>query len=296
MGVIKVLIALIIIAGAAYFGYNYYSQNSAPQYGPIDAAAQASQFVPDLRFANSRVSYFINSNCNADRRTQLELALRVISSSAPALSFYPASEANADILMGCSKDSYEQEPNVFTAGEGGPTSYLNLSYYPLIKRGKVLLYQKSDCTYPVVEIHELLHVLGFAHVNNKTNIMFPYAVCTAKMDPQISEIIQKLYSVEPLAELSFGNASATVSGGYMTLYLEVTNQGLKIADNVNVMLYADNSQLDPIEMGTIEMGQTQTVKIKNIKLPQNNVKTISLVIEYPEKEFNKNNNALKLTI
>jgi hypothetical protein len=296
MGVLKFLLIAIVLAAAGYFGYNYYNQNMTPDYRTIEAPVEASQFVQNLRFTESRISYFINSNCEADRKSKMELALKIISDSAPAISFYSSDESSADILIGCSKDSYEQEKNVFAAGEGGPTSYLSSNYYPIIKRGKVLLYQKSDCQYPVVEIHELLHVFGFAHVNNKTNIMFPYAICTAKMDPVVSAMLQELYSKPSLPELLFANSSAVKSRSYLNFNVEISNQGLKPAKDIIMDVYADGTKLESMDVGNISLGETQHIKISNMLLPSSSVSTIEFTIIYSGEEFDKANNRVVLSV
>jgi hypothetical protein len=297
MGVIRTLfngilfiILLGLIATGVFFGYQYYLQNLPSNYGYVNASIDVSQFAHYLRFEDSQISYFINSNCNAERTARMLEAFKILADSVPEISFYASNEKKANILVGCSKDSYQQEENIFIAGEGGPTAYLNLSYYPLIKKGKVILYQKSECEYPVVELHELLHVLGFNHVNNKTNIMFPYAVCEARLDSETIKILSEIYSIEPVAELYFVNASAKAFNGYLNISISITNQGLKGAEKLNILLIADTEELEPIDMDAINPGETQMLGVSNIRLSKREISVLEIRINYTGKEFDKANN------
>lgn len=291
MGIIRGLLIVLILVALGFVGYNFYQQqaNVNQLYQNVNAPSEATQFLKNLRFNTNRISYFISSDCTLDRTNKFKQALGILTSETNILEFYSASEANADILVGCSKNAYEQEKNVFAAGEGGPTAYLNLSYYPYIRKGKVILYEKSECTYPVVEMHELLHVFGFAHINNKTSIMYPYGGCNHQLDSTIIEMLKKLYAIEPLAELLFTNLKASKSGKLLELELEITNQGLQDAKNVNISIYADNIMLEPIEIGDLEIGVTQTLKMTNIALPNNEISEIKLAIIY-DREYDKTNN------
>ena len=132
----------------------------------IDARGEVVQFIPNLRFPSEKISYYINPNCESKKSQQITRALDIISSETKMIIFYSANEQVAQILIGCSKESYEKEKNSFIAGEGGPTKFINSTLYPIILRGKVILYEESDCDYPVTELHELIHVFGFDHINN----------------------------------------------------------------------------------------------------------------------------------
>lgn len=291
MGIIRGLLIVIILIALGTAGFFYYQQQAATNqlYQEVNAPSQATQFAKNLRFDTNNISYFISKDCSVERKNKLEQALEILSNQTKILNFYSAEQASAEILVGCSKNSYEEQKNVFAAGEGGPTAYINLSYYPLIKRGKVILYEKSDCSYPVVELHELLHVLGFAHINNKTSVMYPYGGCNHKLDQSIIEILKRIYLVQPLPELLFSGANATKEGKFIILEMEVTNQGLKDASNISVDIYADNKKLDPVDLGNIEIGVTENIKIPNLSLPSDKTSEIKLEIVYG-LELDKSNN------
>ena len=79
----------------------------------------------------------------------------------------------------------EQDDDLFIAGEGGPTSITNTSLYNVILKGKILLYKKSECEEPIVELHELLHVFGFDHSQDPNNIMFNLSSCNQEISQDI---------------------------------------------------------------------------------------------------------------
>ena len=39
--------------------------------------------------------------------------------------------------------------------------------FKTIEKGKIALFKESKCEYPVVELHEISHVFGFDHIDNK---------------------------------------------------------------------------------------------------------------------------------
>jgi hypothetical protein len=67
----------------------------------------------------------------------------------------------------------------------------------IIKNGAITFYAHRNCgTFPDVEIHEILHILGFAHVDNQTSIMYPLSlVCDRdSIDSKIVEEIIDTYN------------------------------------------------------------------------------------------------------
>jgi hypothetical protein len=292
MGWIKTIIILCIILSLGYLAYIYYPQLNdfigSTNYPEVSENPRIGQFEKNLRFENSNISYFINSNCDSSRRSRIIFAFDYLARKSQVLSFYQTTEEKADVVVGCSKESYQTEKNVFAAGEGGPTAYIQLKNYSLIKRGKIILYERPECDYPVVEMHELLHVLGFAHVNNKSSIMYPYANCKVMVDSDIITILQEIYSQEPLADLSFDNISAIKNNIYLNISFTVANYGLKVAKGINVKIKEIPSE--NIDMGELGQGEAREISIGNMRLTSASISELTLNIDYAEKEFDKENN------
>lgn len=126
--------------------------------------------------------------------------------------------------------------------------------------------------------------------------MFPYAMCEARLDSGIAEVLKQIYSVEPATELYFVNASAKAFNGYLNISVAITNQGLLNAEKFNLDLYADGNKLEPVEIDPIEVGQTSMLKVSNIKLPRKAISLLEMDINYLEKEFDKANNKISIRL
>ncbi len=67
----------------------------------------------------------------------------------------------------------------------------------IIKKGIITFYPHRNCgTWPDVEIHEILHALGFVHTDDKTSIMYPISlICDRdKIDEWIIKDLIETYS------------------------------------------------------------------------------------------------------
>lgn len=67
----------------------------------------------------------------------------------------------------------------------------------IIKHGTITFYEHRNCgTFPDVEIHEILHILGFVHVDDQKSIMYPLSlVCDRdSIDKQILDEIIEIYN------------------------------------------------------------------------------------------------------
>jgi hypothetical protein len=304
------IIFVVLLLAAGFFLYKYYPRAAEVlniQVGNIgidipakqvNASSELKQFVPNMRFNHNSISYFISSNCDSEKQQRFTQALDIIHSEVGIISFYQTGNQEiSDIELSCSQESLQTEKNVFVAGEGGPTKYINLSIYSVILKGNVVLYQKSQCGYPITELHELFHVSGFDHINNKSLIMYPYVDCKQIIPPELIKKLKELYSQEPLAELYFVNASAVKSGIYLNFSVEIRNEGL--IDANNIFLDVNNEEgntLKSFNLDNIGFGSGQTFTVSYLKLNSPNVRNIEFIIRTEQKEFSKENNVLKASI
>ncbi|MEK6885369.1 MAG: matrixin family metalloprotease [Nanoarchaeota archaeon] len=314
MGLLKILINgifIVCIIGAVFFTAIFIYGSLFPEstvfnlkeYNPfaskdkaVNASGEVVQFEPNLRFNHNDISYYINPTCPESKKSKFENALFLLSDKTKIITFYTTNEEDADILVGCSKESYEQETNVFVAGEGGPTEYITSKFYPVIKKGKVLLYEEDKCDYPITELHELFHVFGFDHINDSKMIMYPYIDCQQIINPEVIEELVRIYSVKPAAELYFDNVSAVRTGMYLNFAASVRNEGLITAKAVMLELYADNEKVSVFNLETIEFGTGVTYTAQNVKLPNNNVQNVEFKIVTITDELDKNNNVIELGV
>jgi len=295
------LVNLIFYAGyLAYISWPRASETMHSDYNSkidlVKLSANITQFSPNMRFNHNNLSYFI-LECDGEKISRLKEAFSIIENETKIIKFYQTNdEDNADIHVGCSKNAFETEKNVFVAGEGGPTKFLNLSLYPAILQGKIILYEESSCDYPITELHEIFHVFGFEHVNDSLKIMYPYVNCRQRIDPELINMLIELYSIEPLAELYFKNVSVVKTGIYLNFSVQINNEGLVNAKNVSLEVYDENKKIDSFDLKEIKFGSGETFWVGNLMLNSINTQKIILKIVSNSREYNNGNNVIELKI
>lgn len=261
-----------------------------------NVSEKLEMFYPNMRFASNSLSFGFAGECTPNKKERVYEAFEIISNETKILSFKETLD-NPIITIFCSEVEKETTENTYVAGEGGPEKLLNSTLYPLIGGGRVYLYGTkggSDCEYPVVEIHELMHVFGFNHITNKSSILYPYLDCDQRFDAEIISELIRLYSIEPKAELKIKNATASKSGIYLNFNIEIENIGLIDAKNSVLEIQTnENSIIDEFELDDIEPGTTQTLKVQNLKLPSRNTNEIVIEIKTSTEEFYIDNNFLE---
>jgi hypothetical protein len=307
LAVLNFFLIFVIIILLGFLGYLIYlnfpraTEEFAVQYQnnlSIDKniPSNIQQFEEGMRFNHNELTYFI-LDCSENKINKLKEAFSIIESGTGIITFRETtSQENADIDVGCSERAFEEEKNSFVAGEGGPTKWLNLSLYPVILKGKIILYRDSECNYPVVELHELLHVFGFEHVSDESKLMYPYVDCKQKIDEETLSIIKRLYSIEPKAELYFQNVSVYKTGIYLNFSAKVINGGLIDARNVSLEIYSDGEKIDEFSLKDIEVGSSQILNVGNMKTSSLKAKIIELRIISETEEFDLTNNRIEASV
>lgn len=306
--ILKFIFLIALLAALAYLSYFVYLNypRAAQTFNtgsynpglnaPVNASNEVTQFYPNMRFNHNKITYFI-LDCDTTKTARLSRAFNIIETDTGIISFYKTdNEEEADIHVGCSANAFEKEKNTFIAGEGGPTSFIDLKPYPIIIKGKVMLYKEESCDYPITELHELFHVFGFDHINRSKTIMYPYVDCEQRIDPEMINLLKTLYSVEPKAELYFTNLSAVKKGIYLDYDLQVNNDGLIMAKNVKLEIYSGNQLIESSPLKDLDYGTGQHTWVKNMKLPSLNVNKLTFKITTDTSEFNTQNNIIEVAI
>jgi hypothetical protein len=259
----------------------------------------AKMFYPNMRFNHANITYYIEPSCS-QKRTQIMIkAFSILENKTQHLTFFPKPKEKADILVGCSQDYITEGENTFRAGEGGPTRFINTTLYYVIAKGKVLLYKEEQCDYPVVELHELLHVFGFDHSENPQDIMYNYSGCNQRINNEVIETLNSLYSKEILPDLYFTEINATKRGRYLDLKTIIRNRGLKDAQETDLVIFSQNNELiKKFVINKTEFGTGRILYAKNIMLPSRSTDKIKFSIDSKNniKEYYENNNEIILTI
>lgn len=190
----------IIIVGTLFFIFFYIGARNAQVTANVildeennGVTLEIKQSIPDLKFNHNNISYAIEEHCDSAQIQKLRLAFNIISNETPLL-FYETKTLPTDIIVLCSSlNDSSKNSDVSKVAEGGPTLFAEKE----ILEGKIILYNNSNsinCSKPLAEIHEILHVLGFIHTLKEKSIMYPIINCQQEIDSEIKNKLVELYS------------------------------------------------------------------------------------------------------
>jgi len=258
----------------------------------INVSNQLSMFMNNMRFDTNNISYsFVD--CNEEVVSRMKQAFQIVSDETQAVYFYEHSLPK--IVIYCSEQKSEKREATYVAGEGGPNKVILLDLYPLIVDGKIYLYQqgkRDTCEYPIVEMHELMHVFGFDHINKTNEILYPYVKCEQRLTEDIVNELKRLYSENPKADLTLQNLTVITHGIYLDFNLTILNRGLINSQNVSLIITNPEKTIYFTPIGDLPPGISQIITAKNIltkstSLNQIKFKTTTNTEEY----FYENNEA-----
>ncbi|PIZ81655.1 hypothetical protein COX98_03130 [Candidatus Pacearchaeota archaeon CG_4_10_14_0_2_um_filter_30_11] len=284
---------------ALFFGYWFlpfnevqFGANKNPEFN-VGNLSNNIQFYPNMRFSSSEISYKIEPSCSLQKKSEMISAFDFMQN-VTVLKFYPVEE-NEEITISCEEESKTTENGMFIAGEGGPVKISSGENFDVIFSGKILLLRESSCERPNVEIHELLHVLGFDHSENRNNIMYPISKCSQTIGNEIKDKIDTLYSFPELSDLKLENVSASMSGRYLNVNLSIKNIGLKDSADGKLKIYGDDELIKEMNIKEIKIGYGLSIFLSNIWVSKRDIKNLNIAISTPESELSLANNQLILT-
>jgi hypothetical protein len=205
----------------------------------------------------------------------------------------------ADVVIGWQKDLGESGIYV-TAGTGSPQAYdtglFNLSesaditLVPIKLRKKYRIWTACDQT----EAHELGHILGLYHAEDKQDLMYEHGLCGQSIKPAAVSTLDELYRIRPLPELSFKEASVSLDGAGLHVSFTVANRGLVASPETTVLLKADGKPVESYELERIEPGNM--LIFEDVLVEVENAGQISLTIDPEEKieEMGRQDNVIVL--
>lgn len=314
--VLSILLILLLVVFIAYLSYLFYINiPRAPQNLDFEisnnetfnnVATEVSQFYPNMKFNHNNISYKINLDCDIVKKQRMINAFDIVSENVNMISFYEVIDESetADIEITCTQDDKSLpgiEPNegknYFIAGEGGAREIIQTGKFNVITNGTVLLFKypenSLDCNYPNIEIHELMHVFGFNHTEDKNSIMNPYLVsCKQRLDISLINELKRLYSIKNLPDLYFESIKAVKKGRYLDFNLTIKNSGLIDANNVTFSIFDNNKLVETSEAVDIKYGAGIIIRMVNLKLINLNSKQIIFKIDNDNhiEELDKSNN------
>ncbi len=311
-GQILLTIILIVLLGTFLFLAYMLYQNlpgepksliaafEQPELETGNLSYEVKQFYPNMKFNHNSISYKINSDCDSEKRARMIAAFNELEDKVSAISFYESN--NPDIEVSCSAEEGDSVGrDFFIAGEGGAKEIIQTKRYNVITNGVVLLYDNPSnaiqCSWPNLELHELLHVFGFEHSSDENSLMYPYLEsCSQKLDESIIQDLEELYSQENLADLYFAHVKAIKKGIYLDFNVTVRNSGVIDAEGVVLSVYDDKERIEDFDLRDISFGGGMNFQVFNIKLKNRNSDNIEIVIDPLNaiKELDEGNNVAKL--
>lgn len=156
-----------------------------------------------LHFTILPISYSFDkeNQCYGIKLNQVRESFDILEKETNGIMIFNESKYDGDINISC---MLYEDIEGGSAGIGGSEFYEGERK---ILKGFVELYEIGedyvDCeSYPNTALHEILHVLGFDHINNKESIMYPgddeYALdekeYCQKIDKKIVECLKNIYS------------------------------------------------------------------------------------------------------
>lgn len=311
MKIINVLLILILLL-AGFYGYfflnNYILKEKEFNFLEINkkievnASSELVQFSKNMRFAKNNLSYHFLGVCEDNKKERMKKAFDILKKEVEVIDFFEIDKKEADILIFCSEEvkKLEEEENSikFIAGEGGPRKFINLTPYSLILQGDIYLYssqKRKECESPLVELHELLHVFGYDHINDNGSILYPYLIsCEQKLKENIINDLKKLYSEEAKAEIILSNVSATKKGLYLNFEIEIKNEGLIEAKNVVLLVYANKEEVKKFDIGILKEGSSKILNVTNLYLSKLKIEEIAFKVNSDTEEYFYDNNIIIL--
>jgi len=250
------------------------------------------QFYPNMRFADSRISYRIY-DCTLQKTEDMKRAFKIVSDKT-VLDFYPVN-FDEEISVHCDSQNKIEE-GLFIAGEGGPVNITKTDSFNVISKGRILLIKDFKCNIPNVAIHELLHVLGFDHSANQKNIMYNVSKCGQSIGDDIPYLINYLYSFSSSPDISFGKVTAVMHGKYLNVEIEVKNNGLAESDQTQIKIYADDKIVKSIDLEPLGIGYGKKIMLTNIWITKVSVDKLKFVIDPKSEELDTSNNLVVLEL
>ncbi|MBX4211999.1 matrixin family metalloprotease [Candidatus Pacearchaeota archaeon] len=294
-----VFIFLFIALGAGLYVLWLYLPGEAIPYAPVtqvmsNNGAKGLQFYPNMRYRDSTITYYIEPACDESKSRSAAASFDILSQRT-VLNFIPSSQ-NPEIRILCSQIAPgSKEQGHFVAGEGGPSEIINTSSYSVIFTGKVALYRSEKCDTPHIALHEILHALGFDHIQDPHSVMYPITSCDQELDQSIVDEINRLYSIPSKADLGIEHVNANTTGRYLNFDITLGNFGLKDASGVKLSVSAGDNLVREFDLYELPIGTRKFLNVENVRI-QKDAPVITFSLSSSDGEISYGNNNVTLSL
>lgn len=294
------LIVLFIIVYFLYMNIPGEAENLEVRIAERDGSVEigeVKQFYSNMRFNHRTISYDIEDECSGEQVVRMIRAFDEIEKWVSALRFQEV-EFGGDVEVICSEEKVNvgSGKKYFIAGEGGAKEIIESGESYVIVEGIIYLFDNKKsikCDYPNVEVHEILHVLGFDHSDDKRSIMYPFLTsCSQKLDEGLIDELNRIYALPNLPDLLFEDFNAVKRGRYLDFNLTMKNFGVVDADNIVLTILDNGDVIDIREIESIGFGAGITLRTQNLRLKRRNPESIKFIIDIDDEieELNEGNN------
>lgn len=292
------VILLIVMCGLFIFSFSILLDNFPRQSVDYDSyianvtvdakSASVAQFYPNMRYSDKEITYSIDEACSDRKKFHIYNALKILENET-ILRFTEIEEGEIKYL--CAETVQESEyNNHYVAGEGGPTGIINTTLFSVILSGQVSLYREDKCDKPQIALHETLHALGFDHVNNEGDIMYPITSCNQEMKPDMIRAINYIYDIRNAPDLGIEYVKANQTGKFLNFYITIVNYGLEDSDGASLEIFAQGEPLREFELGKIRMGTKKFLNVQNMKLDESQIDVVKFVLNLDQDDLYEDNN------
>jgi|GEM_PF-791622 predicted Zn-dependent protease len=259
---------------------------------PFNYSLQLSHplIAENARWAKMPIKVFIDTSCSKSKVESIKEAMRIWEEVTNYLIKFEVVEKDYQVMIKCS-NFLEESEGYSTIGEAKPI-LIYTGYFHLIENASIVfLKRRISCVRPIVELHELGHVLGLDHVNDSKNVMYPYEKCDQIIPNYTITTLKELYSIPSLPDLYISNLSLKVSGETGEIEIEIGNKGL-IESNETEIAIQLNKKVETYKLKPILPGNFLILRVENLRLE--NLREIKMILD-PEnlvKELNEENNQI----
>ena len=204
LAVLFAMLIILLILMVFLFNFSY---ENIPK--PLTGSNNRFYLASSFHWSHMPLVFIIEDECSDYVKRRVRGAFNEISNATEnavsffELKYYPERIESADILIKCNssfprstmndKVFYTQAEAQITEISGTLIESANITFYN-VGQNK---YYGACMNYPDVEIHEILHVLGFSHVNQKASLLSPVSFgCRHDIDKGVIKLIKATYGYE----------------------------------------------------------------------------------------------------
>lgn len=172
---------------------------------------------------------------------------------------------------------------------------LDTGLFNLTKSAEVIYTPTSGgCEDNITAIHELGHVLGFAHTSDVNSVMFNSVDCKGKITNEMKQSLDALYSIKEFPDLYFGPMEIKKIGTALDINVSIANRGLITSKPVIIDITVDGKFVGTKNVPSIEAGKDWGEKFNvDVGVGFNSIE-LEIDKQNVQEEFDKENNKINL--